>query len=711
MPKDTNLVKKVISTVEEVIKSTSTKLMVHRPPVAPLLPEALQLPISLQLPVQSFKTGVGKSGNLKGQLQVKQANAPLNKTTTYEDEIKLLRETVIGGSTKYEPSELAKGMNPQNKTILTLTSHPTHLGLGNFYDENGKIRPPKVWEEAKIYYRKYIPKIAKSEAFDQLYGLQTWIGGYDNDRPPEHVPNTLTYAQLQNMWGCMIANGVSEDSPIIKKIDEITDQLEKSFVKKVTINVTEQLEKLSLLIDQEAPQQNIRVLPIRGISAQLRISSSALEKQVDIAQTSAYFKEVARNNKIFKADLVPDIIIADCTTVKQMTDVRELMREADLRANIVPLIEDAMTLDQMIQLARESDTTIMIANSDSIQRIGYPATVALTHKAHLAVAKVNKERALQGDERILHIEHGTGSTFARRGRNVERRVSTYVGDWVHRTVQGEEVKALLTNPPYAKHYIDAAINTQTASLDDYEKVSHVFEFMIENVSWPQFEIQEEPGFTANFDVKEMVGHLNVGPHGGSRSKDHTENKLKVGGIKNERAITQSNIFSHMGVQYEGLVAPVIVKPEALATLKSYIVQHIDNVYIQDLLDQLVGINQMMHLEQARKYIKNPVFMKMYESSFVENRRFLEGIQKELLPYRANLPKNLLIWDLDNHTVRYGFEHAGELPVHHTKTYEPSSEAYKELHKIIGKGVSTQKSNGTPIPPSAEEKPIFRGPSI
>jgi hypothetical protein len=122
---------------------------------------------------------------------------------------------------------------------FSITSHPTNLGF-KFYDQNGNLRRPTLWEECKHYYSL----LSNADHITDFSTIKSWVG-YDMDRHPEERKNIFTFTLLNQMLVAIVK--YEKDwrgySRIIRdKIDEILSKLENSFNENKDIDVINDLE-------------------------------------------------------------------------------------------------------------------------------------------------------------------------------------------------------------------------------------------------------------------------------------------------------------------------------------------------------------------------------------------------------------------------------------------------------------------------------------
>lgn len=570
--------------------------------------------------------------------------APQNLQTAVEP--RLMRGDLSGASSNYRQTELNKKINTNlenqtNKSMFAFTRHPTMVTKPLYKTPDGKPRRPFLWEEIKDFYRgipKLVQSLGEADAFNKIKAFQTWVG-YDMDRHQDERANIFTFTMLQNMRGCMIANGVLENSNLIIKIDVISDNLEKSFNENQTINVAQDLAELKNLIDQEKPQQKYPLIPILGLDGQYRISSEDLKTGKGVEKIKERIHELATLKHIFGKSPVSEVIIADCTKLQEMKQLGELLAAGGLeQVTFVPLIEEMLEATVLHEIISNAANKVMLAGSDSIQRETYFGALLLKIEIQRRIHEINQVRRCNGQEEIT-FEEGAGSTPNRNGCLPKSRMGTILENMPYElTKQGQEGEKFITDSEFLKFSIDAITDSPRCTMEELNVAEPIIKKIFDTLSVKQIELQKEPGYTSNFNTDKIVTFANNNAHYGSRAKSINGRKFPETGIKAERAITQSMLNRQTGYHPEIM----FWNEPSMGDIKKDIIKNIHNPLIQDLVNQLTATWQICCPKQAAQWITNPKFLKDFELAYDKVGKYLKEIQK--IP---NLPDNLILKDLEN----------------------------------------------------------------
>jgi hypothetical protein len=545
---------------------------------------------------------------------------------------------------------------------LVFTAHPTNLLF---------LSKPTLWQEVKYYYGL----ISKSTNIKNSVLAGSWIGS-DFDRHPQEQKYILTYAFLQSMRSGHLQNGIEEyHNHTIMQIDELcgilTNIFESNLLKKDNHDChenqefdTEQemeiygkLEIIAKAMDREGVNKNPETIPLCGLPLQIRISSDDLKSQEGVSKIKSRVTEIGQIQKFFGTNFMPEMIIADCTVVDEVIILRSILQENNLsNIKITALIEDFIP-DDTIKNIIDSADKIMLAGSDSIQRITYVGTLLMKMNIQELLHEYNKDKDAK-DKKILFI--GAGNTPNRNGCILRSRIGTFVLDLSFDiTMQGAQAIAYIESQEYCNYINKTLQSSPRAKITDIEEAKPIFEKIFDILSTKQISIQKEPGYTGFFDTEKVSQFTACNSTCGSRLKEpeklvessdywsiSIEEKNLEWFIKSQRAITQSAIHNKMHFHPE-----MLYWDDLPAELRNQIKQNINNPFVKDFVNQYTAIWQACDLEESRKWIKDDTFYAEFVKSYKVFNEFIQEIKN-----MPSCPKDLLLCDIEDHRPRFDLSH-------------------------------------------------------
>jgi hypothetical protein len=585
---------------------------------------------------------------------------------------------------KLQPKILSQ--NPIQYARLVFTAHPTNI----LYQSK-----PNLWDEGEYYYRL----ISQSTNINNLFLAGSWICS-DFDRHPQEQKYMLTYAFLQSMRSGHLQNGIEEcQNHTIMQIDELCGILKNIFEsnllkkenqesdRKQEIEIYAKLNIIAKEMEREGVNKNPETIPLCGLPLQIRISSDDLKSQEGLDKIKSRLTEIRQIQEFFGKNFMPQMIIADCTVADEVMILRSILQANNLsNIKITALIEDFMP-DGTIENIIHSADKIMLAGSDSIQRITYVGTLLMKMKIQELLHEYNKDKDAKDKKSFFE---GAGSTKDRNGANLHSRIGTIVIDVPYeRTIQGRQAIEYIESQEYCNYFNKTLQNSPRAKITDIYKAIPIFEKIFDILSTKQISIQEEPRYTNFFNKEKVFQFAKDNSHYGSRSKE--QNNLEKFDIKSQRAITQSAIHNKMHFHPE-----MLYWNDLPVESRNQIKQNINNPFVKDFVNQYTAIWQGCDLEEARKWIKDDTLYAEFVKSYNVFNEFIQEIKN-----MPSCPVDLLLCDIEDHRPRFDLLHTAfsknemneMLQVYKKTQILGSNPQVRTLLKTTGYGMATAIKHG------------------
>jgi hypothetical protein len=559
----------------------------------------------------------------------------------------------------------------KNLLKLVFTAHPTNPNVATFAKSltNQSIFPrPKLWQEI-LHYSNQFPLFLKTmqgnDAVSKISRIDSWIG-FDNDRHQDEQTGIFTFSYLAHLANIakfyQLENSDSGKSTI-DKIDEVVGSLYQKFELGENVDLSslsgdlkiigKNLQIISPKILSENFDKNITSLvPPSGPCFHYRISSEDLSNEDGKVKIINRLNELKMLQEATGQKIVSEIIIADCQELDQIVTLQKLIKDREIaNLKIVPLIEEWLQPEVISQMLSCPDVNkIMLAGSDSIQRITYIGAMLMKINIQQIIIAENKKRLAEATpvchKELVEFFEGAGSTINRNGGvyggMLESKLNTInlANIPYQRTIQGKETEMFMTDSNHQKAILDKLLEAKGCSEEELIIAKPIIEKIFTKVSNNQINLQKEPNFT-NFYNRQLVNQLIASnSDNGSRAKKPKSAEDLL--IKKERAITQSMINQATGIHPELFFWNVLDED-----LQQEIVSNIRNPIMQDFINHYTALTIVANPEGAKNWLNK---QNSAEEEFTGNyflgcdamANFLQKIHKAT-KNDPDLTKNLLIF--------------------------------------------------------------------
>lgn len=562
-----------------------------------------------------------------------------------------------------------------NPIKLVFTAHPTNPNVATFARSlaNQSAFPrPKLWQEI-LHYSNQFPLFMNmmqgNDAVSKISRIDSWIG-FDNDRHQDEQTGIFTFSYLAHLANIakfyQLENSDSGKSTI-DKIDEVVGSLYQKFESGESVDlpslrsdlkiIGKNLQIISPKILDENLGKNLgenitNLIPPSGPCFHYRISSEDLANEDGKAKIINRLNELKMLQEATSQNIVSEIIIADCQELDQITTLQKLIKDLKIaNLKIVPLIEEWLQPEAISQMLSCQDVNkIMLAGSDSIQRITYIGAMLMKINIQQIIIAENKTRLAEATtgchKELVEFFEGAGSTINRNGgvygRMLESRLNTInlANIPYQRTIQGKETEMFMTDFNHQKAILDKLLEATGCSEEDLIVAKPIIEKIFTKVSGNQVDLQKESNFT-NFYNRQLVNQLIASnSDNGSRAKKPklAEDLL----IKKERAITQSMINQATGIHPELFFWNLLDEE-----LQQEVVSNVKNPIIQDFINHYTALSIVANPEGAKNWLnkQNSATEEFFIDYFVgceAMAKFLKKIEKAS-ENNPVLTKNLLMF--------------------------------------------------------------------
>jgi hypothetical protein len=556
--------------------------------------------------------------------------------------------------------------NPNVKIFAKKLSDQRNLSLGNVLFDEQKLfaienndsqsiqdqsnyERPKLWHEILYYSTKYpqfLNNLEQNKAQNYIGQLNSWIG-FDNDRHQDEQSGIFTFGYLLHLINIGKFYQYDKNGNLVKNALDTVDKLYNQFENQENVDLAEfvpnlqQIGKELKLIDQAKLNQNpIKLVPPTVHHFHYRINSADLLTTEGIKKIKNRLAELKILQECTGQQIVSEKIIADCNDKNQILIADNLLKDCGVKnIKTVPLIEDFLDSDKIKEMLNPSTdlsiNKIMLAGSDSIQRITYLGAMLMKINIQQIIIDENKKRKKDNKESVAFFE-GAGSTINRNGGvyggMLESRLNTIHLQNIayQRTIQGKEAEMFFTDKSYQKEILKAIESSSGCSEEDLSKAQPIIEKIFNQVSSVQIKTQQGPGFTDNYN-RELITNLLKGlGYNGSRAKTPKE-PLELS-IKNERAITQSTINQITGLHPELFHWDLFTED-----LQNEVINNLDNPIIIDFINHYGALKITANLNPEKwlaeevqdKPTKQISFSKYHKVGCASMDAFLDKVKKAL----------------------------------------------------------------------------------
>lgn len=344
------------------------------------------------------------------------------------------------------PSTQFKDFKPKEDTRITVTMHPvTNIPFNDLKKSGDTYVTKELWHEIINAFDSYKELLKNFQGKNVT--LRSWKHG-DRDRHPHEQLGISTLGSIIEKISILDALGVEINdnlqANVMRCVDELLERFDtrkkgKSDYHEVTAKYEDSLNELN-----ELWKENMALVRTIHAGSDYRVSSSDLESvesQQKIIDTLAEMKES-------NADITR-LIIADCENVEQVRTAKLLAANSGLNLEIMPLFEDRMPKDTLMEIIEEiaegkSKINVMIAGSDSDRRIHKVGVINLVININDCIKEYLEKNPGQITE--VNFFTGTGNSVYRT-QKLSHFIPTLIVDGnnimaVETTVQGQSFHAL-----------------------------------------------------------------------------------------------------------------------------------------------------------------------------------------------------------------------------------------------------------------------------
>lgn len=223
---------------------------------------------------------------------------------------------------------------------------------------------------------------------------------------------------------------------------------------------------------------------LSGFKGEIRINATAIDKFSD-GQPSAEnqllqetFSTISKLHQIYPH--TRDIVIAEFSNIKQVDDLREQLKDCELKLGIIPLLESEEAVTYFINdpaaFKEAGVKTVMLAGSDLVRACGPAYSQILRHRFNMAC-----------HEHGFNPYHGTGSALRRGGAGYSNSLADEMypnlfyppadGNVQENrfTLQGAEALTKLGNASLAENFLFHLKSRQSLPLDVEKRHAEITE--------------------------------------------------------------------------------------------------------------------------------------------------------------------------------------------------------------------------------------------
>ena len=512
------------------------------------------------------------------------------------------------------------------KVKMTVTMHPVTNYPKELLKTDGEVYTAKeMWHEIKHSFESYKELLQNFK--DKNVVLRSWKHG-DRDRHPNEQTGISTLGSIIEKAAILEALNIEINLDLHKNIELCVSELihrfdtrpkNQSDYHEVVAKYSDSLDELNQLWQDNLGQ-------VREIHAgsDYRVSSSDLkdaESQEKVIQTLVEMRES-------NADITR-LIIADCENATQVEIARRLADNSGLKLEVMPLIEDRVSKDELKNIieATAKDNSlmnIMIAGSDSDRRIHKVGVTNLVFDIVDGIKEYMENNPGQLEK--VNFFTGTGNSVFRT-QKLPHYIPTLLVDGkniieVEATTQGQSFHALadeVLSQRYLQEHVKGLDNRPTQ-----EDVSQVRGFFAK-CDVVQARYLETNGDDPILRTDRTKKILDNGKVFGSRFKDVNflnETISQYDLLDSTRAIDHAWIWQTTRAVSTGIKEfhHLMSDPE----LQAEMLDNRDNPYVKKLVQDILQMSCYCDEKIAKKYYCNEAtcnedFAKLQEvTSFIKD---------------------------------------------------------------------------------------------